>query len=78
MVAFVFVTGNANKLKEVEAILASGRSDIYVTSHAVDGGIFSLEGRCPGLMPSPGGAGQHTGRCESQGDCCGGEGRHSF
>lgn len=33
----VFVTGNANKLKEVRAILASGSSGIEVTNQAVDG-----------------------------------------
>jgi hypothetical protein len=33
----VFVTGNANKLKEVKAILAAGDSGIEVTSKAVDG-----------------------------------------
>jgi len=33
----VFVTGNANKLKEVKAILAAGTSGIEVTSQAVDG-----------------------------------------
>lgn len=33
----VFVTGNANKLKEVKAILAAGESGIEVTSQAVDG-----------------------------------------
>jgi inosine triphosphate pyrophosphatase len=33
----VFVTGNANKLKEVKAILAVGGSGIEVTSQAVDG-----------------------------------------
>jgi inosine triphosphate pyrophosphatase len=33
----VFVTGNANKLKEVKAILAAGDSGIEVTSQAVDG-----------------------------------------
>lgn len=32
-----FVTGNANKLKEVKAILAAGDSGIEVTSEAVDG-----------------------------------------
>ena len=32
-----FVTGNANKLKEVKAILAAGDSGIEVTSQAVDG-----------------------------------------
>jgi hypothetical protein len=31
------VTGNANKLKEVRAILAAGDSGIEVTSQAVDG-----------------------------------------
>ena len=35
--ASVFVTGNANKLKEVKAILAAGDSGIEVTSKAVDG-----------------------------------------
>lgn len=33
----VFVTGNANKLKEVKAILATGDSGIECTSQAVDG-----------------------------------------
>jgi len=33
----VFITGNANKLKEVKAILAAGGSGIEVTSQAVDG-----------------------------------------
>ena len=33
----VFVTGNANKLKEVKAILAAGGSGIEVTSQAIDG-----------------------------------------
>lgn len=33
----VFVTGNANKLKEVKAILAKGDSGIECTSQAVDG-----------------------------------------
>lgn len=33
----VFVTGNANKLKEVKEILAAGDSGIEVTSQAVDG-----------------------------------------
>jgi hypothetical protein len=33
----VFVTGNANKLKEVKAILAAGDSGIEITSKAVDG-----------------------------------------
>jgi len=32
----VFVTGNANKLKEVQAILAAGTSGISVTNQAVD------------------------------------------
>ncbi|WVW83968.1 inosine triphosphate pyrophosphatase [Kwoniella bestiolae CBS 10118] len=36
MTSFVFVTGNANKLKEVQAILASGESGVSVTSQAVD------------------------------------------
>ncbi|ORY33949.1 DNA repair-related protein [Naematelia encephala] len=36
MTSFVFVTGNANKLKEVKAILAAGGSDIQVTSQAID------------------------------------------
>ncbi|OCF60637.1 inosine triphosphate pyrophosphatase [Kwoniella mangroviensis CBS 10435] len=36
MTSFVFVTGNANKLKEVQAILASGASGVSVTSQAVD------------------------------------------
>lgn len=36
----VFVTGNANKLKEVKAILAKGDSGIECTSQAVDGEIF--------------------------------------
>jgi inosine triphosphate pyrophosphatase len=36
----VFVTGNANKLKEVKAILAAGGSGIEVTSQAVDGGCL--------------------------------------
>ncbi|KAK1924268.1 inosine triphosphate pyrophosphatase-like protein [Papiliotrema laurentii] len=36
MASFVFVTGNANKLKEVKAILAAGTSGIEVTSQAVD------------------------------------------
>ncbi|WWC94202.1 inosine triphosphate pyrophosphatase [Kwoniella sp. B9012] len=36
MTSFVFVTGNANKLKEVQAILASGDSGVSVTSQAVD------------------------------------------
>lgn len=35
--SFVFVTGNANKLKEVKAILAVGDSGIEVTNQAVDG-----------------------------------------
>lgn len=35
--SFVFVTGNANKLKEVKAILAAGDSGIEVTNQAVDG-----------------------------------------
>ena len=34
--SFVFVTGNANKLKEVQAILAAGTSGISVTNQAVD------------------------------------------
>ncbi|BEI86766.1 hypothetical protein CcaverHIS002_0701120 [Cutaneotrichosporon cavernicola] len=34
--SFVFVTGNANKLKEVKAILATGDSGIEVTNQAVD------------------------------------------
>lgn len=33
----VFVTGNANKLREVKAILAAGDGGIEVTSQAVDG-----------------------------------------
>jgi inosine triphosphate pyrophosphatase len=33
----VLVTGNANKLKEVKAILAAGDSGIEVTARAVDG-----------------------------------------
>ena len=32
----VFVTGNANKLKEVQAILAAGTSGITATNQAVD------------------------------------------
>jgi len=36
-----FVTGNANKLKEVKAILAAGDSGIEVTSQAVDGKCLS-------------------------------------
>ncbi|WWC62025.1 inosine triphosphate pyrophosphatase [Kwoniella dejecticola CBS 10117] len=36
MTSFVFVTGNANKLKEVQAILAAGNGDITVTSQSVD------------------------------------------
>ncbi|WVF71513.1 inosine triphosphate pyrophosphatase [Kwoniella sp. CBS 6097] len=36
MTSFVFVTGNANKLKEVKAILAAGTSGVEVTSQAVD------------------------------------------
>lgn len=39
----VFVTGNANKLKEVKAILAAGDSGIEVTSKAVDGKSAILE-----------------------------------
>ncbi|KAL7409060.1 putative DNA repair-related protein [Mrakia frigida] len=34
--SFVFVTGNANKLKEVKAILSAGTSGIEVTSQALD------------------------------------------
>lgn len=37
LILVVFVTGNANKLKEVKAILAAGDSGIQVTSQAVDG-----------------------------------------
>ncbi|WVO16161.1 inosine triphosphate pyrophosphatase [Cryptococcus depauperatus] len=36
MSSFVFVTGNANKLREVKAILAAGGSGIGCTSQAVD------------------------------------------
>jgi hypothetical protein len=36
----VFVTGNANKLKEVKAILASGEGGVEVTNQAVDGVSF--------------------------------------
>nr|KIR50377.1 inosine triphosphate pyrophosphatase [Cryptococcus bacillisporus CA1280] len=36
MTSFVFVTGNANKLREVKAILAAGDSGIEVTSQSVD------------------------------------------
>ncbi|KAK4686133.1 XTP/dITP diphosphohydrolase, partial [Tremellales sp. Uapishka_1] len=36
MTSFVFVTGNANKLKEVQAILASGASGLTITSQSVD------------------------------------------
>lgn len=38
----VFVTGNANKLREVKAILAAGDSSIEVTSQAVDGMFIVL------------------------------------
>jgi inosine triphosphate pyrophosphatase len=38
----VFVTGNANKLKEVKEILAAGDSGIEVTSQAVDGQSVQL------------------------------------
>lgn len=41
----VFVTGNANKLKEVKAILAAGTSRIEVTSQSVEGG-FDVAGGC--------------------------------
>ena len=34
----VFVTGNANKLREVQQILAVGDSGIQVTNQALDGG----------------------------------------
>jgi hypothetical protein len=37
----VFVTGNANKLKEVKAILAAGTSGIDVTNQGVDGESLS-------------------------------------
>lgn len=33
----VFVTGNANKLREVKAILAEGGAPIEITAQAVDG-----------------------------------------
>ncbi|KAK8864450.1 inosine triphosphate pyrophosphatase [Kwoniella newhampshirensis] len=36
MTSFVFVTGNANKLKEVNAILAAGGTGVQVTSESVD------------------------------------------
>ncbi|WVR09759.1 inosine triphosphate pyrophosphatase [Kwoniella sp. DSM 27419] len=36
MTSFVFVTGNANKLREVQAILAAGDSGVTVTSQSVD------------------------------------------
>ncbi|WWC89270.1 inosine triphosphate pyrophosphatase [Kwoniella dendrophila CBS 6074] len=36
MTSFVFVTGNANKLKEVQAILAAGGSGVSVTSQSVE------------------------------------------
>lgn len=32
----VFVTGNANKLKEVKAILATGETKMEITSRAID------------------------------------------
>jgi inosine/xanthosine triphosphate pyrophosphatase family protein len=48
--ASVFVTGNANKLKEVKAILAAGDSGIEVTSKAVDGESAIAELK---LTPSP-------------------------
>lgn len=32
----VFVTGNANKLKEVKAILAAGETKMEITSRAID------------------------------------------
>lgn len=40
MLPLVFVTGNANKLKEVKAILAAGTSGIEVTSQSVEGGFY--------------------------------------
>ncbi|ODN82071.1 inosine triphosphate pyrophosphatase [Cryptococcus amylolentus CBS 6039] len=36
MTSFVFVTGNANKLREVQAILATGDSGIKCTSQSLD------------------------------------------
>jgi inosine triphosphate pyrophosphatase len=49
-----FVTGNANKLKEVKAILAAGDSGIEVTSEAVDGELSAAsrpQTRAEGLVP---------------------------
>jgi hypothetical protein len=55
----VFVTGNANKLKEVKAILAAGDSGIEITSKAVDGKSRHLK-RDQDLMYSARGTGHDT------------------
>ncbi len=39
MTTAVFVTGNANKLREVKAILAAGTSGIEATNQGLDGKI---------------------------------------
>jgi hypothetical protein len=70
----VFVTGNANKLREVKAILAAGGTGVEVTSQAVDG-QFSGSMHCVALFSvltfSARAAGNHAGgcHCESQGRC---------